>query len=164
MSVNISMIQLLQDDFTDKVMEILEWLKLSPKYLELEITESTLMESYEVIEEKLNILRRKGIEIALDDFGKGYSSLYYLRQLPISTLKIDKSFIETIESGGKHKTLANFMVRIGRTMGLNVVAEGVETQEQLDYLIKNKCHKIQGYFFSKPISGEAVIEYLTAKG
>lgn len=160
MAVNVSMIQLLQEDFTDKVMKILDGLKLNPRYLELEITESTLMESCEEIEEKLHILRDKGIEIALDDFGKGYSSLYYLRQLPISTLKIDKSFIDAIDSGEKHKTLANFMVRIGRTMGLKVVAEGVETKEQLDYLIKNKCHRIQGYFFSKPIPGKEAAAYL----
>ena len=160
MGVNVSMVQLLQEDFTDRVMEILDWLKLNPCCLELEITESTLMESCEEIEEKLNILRKKGIGIALDDFGKGYSSLYYLRQLPITTLKIDKSFVDAIESGGKHKTLANFMVRMGRTMGLKVVAEGVETKKQLDYLTRNKCHRIQGYYFSKPISGEDAIEYL----
>ncbi len=161
-SVNISMLQLLQDDFADKVMEILDYVKLDPEYLELEITESILMESYEVIAEKLKLLKSKGIKIALDDFGKGYSSLNYLKQLPISTLKIDKSFIDTIGSAGKHKSLTNLMVRIGKTMGLSVVAEGVETQEQLDYLVKHKCDKYQGYLFSKPLTADKVIEILSA--
>lgn len=160
-SVNISMLQLLQDNFVDNVMEILDHAKLSPEYLELEITESILMESYEVIAGKLKLLKDKGIKIALDDFGKGYSSLNYLKQLPISTLKIDKSFIDTIGSAGKHKSLTNLMVRIGKTMGLSVVAEGVETQEQLNYLIKHKCDKIQGYLFSKPVPGDKVIEALS---
>ena len=160
MSVNISMIQLIQEDFTDMVMENLERNKLDPKYLELEITESTLMESYEIIERKLVALRNKGLRVALDDFGKGYSSLNYLRQLPISTLKIDKSFIDTIGSGGKHESMTNLIVKIGRTMGLKVVAEGVETREQMEYLIKSKCDSIQGYLFSKPVPEGEVIDSL----
>lgn len=160
MSVNISMLQLLQDDFVDKVMDILDWSKLDSRYLELEITESILMESYEAIAGKLKLLRGRGIKLALDDFGKGYSSLNYLRQLPISTIKIDKSFIDTIGAVGKHKSLTDLMVRIGRTMGMCVVAEGVETQDQLDYLVKHKCDKMQGYLFSKPVPGEKVMDIL----
>lgn len=162
MSVNISMLQLLQDDFADKLLNILDVTKLDPAYLELEITESILMESYETIEEKLRLLQSKGIRIALDDFGKGYSSLNYLKQLPISTLKIDKSFIDTILMDEKDKSLTDLIVQIGRTMGICVVAEGVETQEQIDYLIKHKCSKVQGYFFSKPIPEEQVLK--TIKG
>jgi diguanylate cyclase (GGDEF)-like protein len=158
MSVNISMLQLIQDDFADKVMEILDELKLDPKYLELEITESILMESYEAIAEKLKLLKGKGVRIALDDFGKGYSSLNYLKQLPISTLKIDKSFVDTISADDKNKSLTDLIVTIGITMGLCVVAEGVETQEQLDYLVEHKCSKIQGYFFSRPVTEEAVVD------
>ncbi len=163
-SVNISMLQLLQDDFVDNVIEILEYSKLDPRYLELEITESILMESYEAIAGKLKLLKERGIKLALDDFGKGYSSLNYLRQLPISTLKIDKSFIDTIGSAGKHKSMTNLMVKIGRTMGMCVVAEGVETQEQLDYLVKYKCDKIQGYLFGRPIPGGEVIDTLIEQG
>ncbi|MDF2891501.1 MAG: hypothetical protein K0R80_1868 [Clostridia bacterium] len=160
MSVNISMLQLIQDDFADRVMEILDELKLDPKYLELEITESILMESYEAIAEKLKLLKGKGVRIALDDFGKGYSSLNYLKQLPISTLKIDKSFVDTISADDKNKSLTDLIVTIGITMGLCVVAEGVETQEQLDYLVEHKCSKIQGYFFSRPVPDEAVIDVI----
>ena len=157
-SVNISMVQLLQDDFVCKVTEILDYAGLNPEYLELEITESVLMESCDALEGKLKLLKDKGIKIALDDFGKGYSSLNYLKQLPISTLKIDKSFIDTIESDSKHKSLTNLIVKLGRIMGLSVVAEGVETKEQLDYLTRYRCDKVQGYLFSKPVPEEKVIE------
>ncbi len=162
-SVNISMLQLLQEDFVERVTEILHFSQLDPACLELEITESILMESYETIAGKLKKLTEKGIKIALDDFGKGYSSLNYLKQLPISTLKIDKSFIDTIEVGTKDKSLTDLIVKVGRSMGLCVVAEGVETQEQMDYLIKHKCSKIQGYLFSKPMPEELVKTILESK-
>lgn len=151
-SVNISILQLLQNDFVDSVLEVLEVYNLKPESLELEITESILMESYETIEVNLKLLCDRGIKIALDDFGKGYSSLSYLKQLPITTLKIDKSFIDSISSESVNKSLTGQIVEMGRSMGLSVVAEGVETQEQFNYLIRRKCHKIQGYFFSKPLS------------
>lgn len=163
-SVNISMLQLLQEDFVEKVTEILDWSKINPRHLELEITESILMESYEAIAGKLKLLKGRGIKIALDDFGKGYSSLNYLKQLPISTLKIDKSFIDTIGSEGRNKSLTDLIVKIGRAMGLCVVAEGVETREQLDYLLKHKCTRMQGYLFSKPVTEETVTRTLEAKG
>lgn len=162
-SVNISMIQLIQEDFVEMVMEALRQGKLEPQDLELEITESTLMESYEIVKDKLNILKDKGVCIALDDFGKGYSSLNYLRQLPISTLKIDKSFIDTIGSGSRNESIVSMMVGIGKTMGLSVVAEGVESRDQLDYLENSNCDKIQGYLFSKPVPEESVIECLTRR-
>lgn len=160
MSVNISMVQLIQEDFAEMVLDALEKAKLDPKYLELELTESTLMESYDIMEGKLSALSQKGLRFALDDFGKGYSSLNYLSQLPISTLKIDKSFVDTIGSGGKQKSMTNLIVKLGRSIGLNVVAEGVETREQLDYLVRNKCDRIQGYLFSKPMPEKAVAGFL----
>ncbi len=156
-SVNISMLQLLQDDFVDMVIENIERERLHPRQVELEITESILMESYEVIAGKLKQLRTLGVKIALDDFGKGYSSLNYLRQLPITTLKIDKSFVDTISMRDKNKSLTDLIVKIGRSMDLCVIAEGVETQEQMDYLIKHRCHKIQGYLFSKPVPEAEVL-------
>lgn len=158
MSVNVSMLQLIQDDFVDKLIMILEELELNPECLEIEITESILMESYEAIAAKLEILKKIGIRIALDDFGKGYSSLNYLKQLPISTLKIDKSFVDTMLAGDTDKSLTDLIIRIGRTMDLCVVAEGVETKEQFEFLSSHKCTKIQGYFFSKPISEEAIMK------
>ncbi|KPU43736.1 cyclic di-GMP phosphodiesterase Gmr [Oxobacter pfennigii] len=162
-AVNISMLQLLQDDFADVVLKITESHGLNPEFLELEVTESVLMESYSAIEGKLKLLCSKGVKIALDDFGKGYSSLSYLKLLPISTLKIDKSFIDSISTESEDKALTGQIVMMGRTMGLNVVAEGVETLEQLEYLNKYKCHKIQGNYFSKPLP-EKDAEMLIIRG
>lgn len=160
-SINVSMLQLLQDDFVDVVTEILELANLKPGYLEIEITESILMESYEAIAEKLKLLKAKGVKIALDDFGKGYSSLNYLRHLPISTLKIDKSFIDTISSGKESQSMIDLIVKIGKSMDLCVVAEGVETQEQLDYLVIHKCNKMQGYLYSRPLPETEAIRKLS---
>jgi len=163
MSVNISMLQLLQDDFVDMVTETLELVKINPKYIELEITESILMESYETIAKKLRHLKAIGVRIALDDFGTGYSSLHYLKHLPISTLKIDKIFIDNISVDKRNKCLTHLMVKIGKAMGLCVVAEGVETQEQMEYLKKHKCNKIQGYLFCKPLPYNEIIKKLERK-
>lgn len=151
LSVNVSILQLLQTDFNDLVIDTLEFYEIKPEYLELEVTESILMESFENISKKLGILKEIGIKIALDDFGKGYSSLSYLKQLPISTLKIDKSFIDCVCSNNESETLTGQIIEIGTSMGMIVIAEGVERQEQLEYLIKHGCHKIQGYLFSRPI-------------
>lgn len=159
-SVNVSMLQLIQNNFVDIVVSALDDASLDSKYLELEITESIMMESYNEINLKLELLREKGVRIALDDFGKGYSSLTYLKQLPISTLKIDKTFIETIFLEEKNKTLTGQIVLLGKNIGLSVVAEGVETKEQFDFLVRHGCNKIQGFIFSEPISEEAVLTKL----
>ena len=151
-SVNISMLQLLQDDFISSVIAALTEARLEPQYLELEITESILMETYETIRQKLEWLQDRGVRIALDDFGKGYSSLSYLDQLPITTLKIDKTFTDSITDCQKDQSIMDGIVMIGRKMGMTVVAEGVETQTQLDYLISNRCHIAQGFIFSRPLS------------
>lgn len=150
-SVNISMLQLLQNDFVDTVNEVLTLTGLNPELLELEITESILMQSFSSITDKLEVLKKNGIKIALDDFGKGYSSFNYLKQLPITTLKIDKCFIDNISIDTKSSYIVGSIVSLGRKVGLNVVAEGVETSDQLHRLIKYKCDKIQGYYFSKPM-------------
>lgn len=150
-SVNISVIQLLTDDFTGMVLSILRETGLDPRYLELEITESVFMESLEEIGAKLLFLRGQGIRVALDDFGTGYSSLSYLKQLPITTLKIDKSFIDGVPGDGSGMPLAGSIVGIGHDMGLEVTAEGVETEEQLEFMRQVSCDRIQGYYVSRPI-------------
>ncbi|WP_433945150.1 putative bifunctional diguanylate cyclase/phosphodiesterase [Paenibacillus sp. SN-8-1] len=155
-SVNISVIQMVQEDFVTMVLDILEDTGLTPQYLELEITESIFMESYEPIIHKLEILRSLGVRIALDDFGTGYSSLSYLKQLPISTLKIDKGFIDNLPEEDKNRSLTEAMIEIGHKMGLEVVAEGVESHEQLAYLKEHGCDLIQGYFLSKPVDEDKV--------
>lgn len=159
-SVNISIVQLIQDNFIGMVLETLEETGLAPEYLELEITESIFMESYEAIVGKLELLRSKGIHIALDDFGTGYSSLSYLKELPLTTLKVDKTFIDDVPDTPGSRSLASSIVLIGHKMGLEVVAEGVETEEQLHYLRTRKCDKIQGYFISRPMPKQDIPEWL----
>ena len=150
-SVNISPLQILQADFYDKVIRIVDQYQIDPTTLELEITESVLIESFDSVCEKLKLLREKGIRIALDDFGKGYSSLSYLRQLPITTLKIDKCFIDDISIDIEDETLTRHIINMGKSLGMTIVAEGVEYDGQLQYLKKYRCNKIQGYLFSKPV-------------
>ncbi len=161
-SVNISITQLLQEGFIRQVDTLLGFTQLKPHHLELEITESVFMESYESIKVKLKKLRDMGIKIALDDFGKGYSSLGELKQLPITTMKIDKSFIDAIETDRTGKAIVSMIIKVGRTMGLKVLAEGVENQPQKDFLIRHKCHLMQGYHFSKPLHERGVLRLLDA--
>lgn len=163
-SVNVSVIQLIQDHFVETVMAVLQEAGLSPEFLELEITESIFMESYEKAIEKLHILKASGVRIALDDFGTGYSSLSYLMQLPITTLKIDKSFVDRVPGSKGDKSLTEAIIMIGHRIGLEVVAEGVETDDQLDYLKRSSCDFVQGYRISKPIPGQDVLPFMEKYG
>jgi diguanylate cyclase (GGDEF)-like protein len=158
-SVNVSIIQLLQDDFAKRVAKIIEECEIDPAKIEIEITESVLMESHAVIREHLDELRRTGVSIALDDFGKGYSSLSYLEQLPITTLKVDKSFVDRITDAANDTSITGNIVRIGKKLGLTVVAEGVETETQLAYLSYQQCDRIQGWIFSKALPEIEAEEY-----
>lgn len=157
-SVNVSTVQLMYSNFADTVFNTLEQFNIEPKFLELEITESILMESVDTIIQQLRHLRDSGIDIALDDFGKGYSSLTYLKQLPISTLKIDRGFLEDFSQQEGDKDLLGPIITIANNMGLNVVAEGVETKEQLAFLKEKQCPRIQGYLFSKPVPAEEAVK------
>ncbi|MNN54014.1 Oxygen sensor protein DosP [compost metagenome] len=121
------------------------------------------MESFDILIPKLTFLRSKGIQIALDDFGTGYSSLGSLQDMPITTLKIDKTFIEQVSDEGDPRSLAKAIVLIGRKMGLKVVAEGVETEHQMKYVKRAKCDMIQGYYISKPLSEEETIQLIRSK-
>ncbi len=151
MSVNISMLQLLQNDFVPMIRKILEETGIPANKLELELTESILMESWQIIGNQLDKLRELGIGIALDDFGKGYSSLSYLHQLPISVLKIDKIFIDGIHEANQDNTITGNIVRIGKKLGLEVIAEGVENEAQFEYLAVQQCDRVQGWLFSKAL-------------
>lgn len=164
MSVNVSLLQVLHDGFIDMVGGILAETGLQAQQLELEITESVFMESFDLILWKLELLKSQGVHFALDDFGTGYSSLSYLERMPISTLKIDKAFIEQVTSyhSEDQYTLAKSIVLIGRNLGLVVVAEGIETKEQLEYVKRAKCDLIQGYLLSKPLT-ETELSHLLEK-
>lgn len=162
-SVNVSVVQLFEEDFIDDVKAFLEDESLDPSYLQFEITESVMIESYELIIERLNVLRELGITLSLDDFGTGYSSLVYLHYLPISELKIDKIFIDELDNlsvmqhEAEQHALVNTILTLAKASDLCVVAEGVETQSQIDYLKRNGCDRIQGYFYSRPLPLHEVI-------
>ncbi len=160
-SVNISVIQLMQDNFVTMVQEILTELSFPPHLLELEITESVIMDSSELLSNKFLELRQLGVRIALDDFGTGYSSLAYLKLIPITTLKLDKLFIDDITKQDSEIHLANTLIDLGHKMNLTIIAEGVETKEQAEYLRTNRCDLIQGYYYSKPLNSQALELWLS---
>lgn len=161
-SVNISVIQLKQDRFVDSVLGILKKVALAPEFLEIEITESIFMESSDrtPLVAKLNQLRQLGIRVAIDDFGTGYSSLSYLQALPITTLKMDKQFIDQTETSDGGQALASTILLIGHSLGLQIVAEGVETEGQFVFLKQHNCDIIQGYLFSRPLPEAEVFKLL----
>lgn len=159
-SVNISHMQLLQDNFVESVMEDVELAGIKPENLEIEVAESIIIEYYDTAADKLDSLRRNGIKVALDNFGKGYSALNYLRRLPISSVKIDRSYADIVSFGEDSRMLAEFMLKTGKSAGLCVVCEGVETQEQFDYMKMHGCDKVQGYYISRPLPEKDAIEKL----
>lgn len=151
-SVNISMHELMHREFVNYVIELLEEYEFDPSYLRIEITESTAMKNADVVTKKLRKLRNLGVKIALDDFGKGYSSLNYLKVLPIDILKIDKSFIDSIDNSKQNNTIIEAVINIAHSLQLKVIAEGVEDEEQLAYLKAKKCDLIQGYITGYPLT------------
>ncbi|CBH22185.1 putative Diguanylate cyclase/phosphodiesterase precursor [Acetoanaerobium sticklandii] len=163
-SVNISIVQLIQDDFTDFILATIESKNLDFKLIELEITETVLIRSVQEAYTKLEALRSKGVSISLDDFGTGYSSLSYLQNLPITTLKMDRAFVEDITKNTITENLASFIISMAHKLDLEVIAEGVETKLQLDILKKYNCDKVQGYYYSKPVPEEQAFLLLESKG
>ena len=159
-SINISALQYKKDDFVDSVIEVIEKYKVSPKYVELEITESVLIDDFESVMDKLKRLRQYGVKISLDDFGTGYSSLSYLKKFPIDTLKIDKSFIDTILSDSSTRIITESILDMSHHMGFESIAEGVENEDQYKYLNEIGCDVIQGYYFGKPYPAEEIEKLL----
>jgi EAL domain-containing protein (putative c-di-GMP-specific phosphodiesterase class I) len=151
MAVNISAVQLRDENFIDGVFAILKDTGLDAQSLELELTESVLMKHAESAASILKTLRAKGVQLAVDDFGTGYSSLSYLRKFPIDTLKIDQSFVGQITTVPDETIIVAAVISMGRSLRLRVVAEGVETKEQLAFLHAHQCDEAQGYYFSRPV-------------
>jgi len=160
MAVNVSARHFQQPAFVGTVRDLLKETQLDPTLLELELTEGSIMKDPESAIEKLNEIRAMGVKIAIDDFGTGYSSLSYLKRFPIDTLKIDKSFINEITTDEDEAAIVKAIVMMGHALGLTVIAEGVETPEQLAYLTTLGCDLIQGYLFSTPLPTEAFTELL----
>ena len=163
-SVNLSIVQFHIEDFIVDFVKIIEKSRVDPKYIELEITESLFSENPEEVITKLHKLRELGLNIALDDFGKGYSSLHRLEVIPFDRIKIDKSIIDDINVRGKKAVIAETIVSLAKTLRADITAEGVETKEQVDFLRDLACDEIQGYYFSRPLSAEALEEFLDKEG
>lgn len=157
-SVNLSLRQFQQVNLVELVTNILKETGLEPQYLELEITESIAMYNEDHVISKLQALKNAGIKIAIDDFGTGYSSLSYLKKFPIDNLKIDKSFVRDISHDSDDAMIISTIIAMARQLKVNVIAEGVETVAQLDFLREQNCNEVQGYLFSKPLSVEQFTE------
>ncbi len=151
MGINFSVLQIEQPNFTSLVLAVLDEHRLDPSLLEVEITENLLMKDWEGVVAKLQTLHQHGVKIALDDFGTGFSSLSYLQKFPLTTLKIDRVFINEINVTNPDACLVDAIASIGKGLKLNLVAEGVETAEQLDYLRRLGCHEAQGFLLSRSL-------------
>jgi diguanylate cyclase (GGDEF)-like protein/PAS domain S-box-containing protein len=149
-AVNVSAVQFRHDGFCEMVKRVLQETGLAPQHLELELTESILLSNADVIFSLLEELKSMGLKLAIDDFGTGYSSLSYLRQFPVSKLKIDRSFINDVAVNPDAAAIAAAIIEMAGALGLKVIAEGVETEAQLEFLRARKCDEIQGYLFSRP--------------
>ena len=162
MAVNVSAIQLRDETFLDGLFAILEATGLDARALELELTESSLMKNAEAATSILTILRERGVQVSIDDFGTGYSSLSYLRRFPIDALKIDQSFVGQVTCAGDDTSIVTAVISMARSLKLRVVAEGVETAEQLAFLQLQKCDEAQGYYFSRPLPPQQFVEFVRA--
>jgi len=163
MSVNLSTRQFFQQNLVQQVAKVLEDTGLAPHYLEIELTESLVMTDVELAVGILNDLKSIGVQLSIDDFGTGYSSLAYLKSFPIDALKIDQSFVRDITVDQDDAAIVASIISLAHNLRLQVIAEGVETQEQLSYLQRHRCDEMQGFYFSEPVAA-ADIEILLREG
>ncbi|RTL52754.1 MAG: EAL domain-containing protein [Rhodocyclaceae bacterium] len=161
-SVNVSTLQFQQPDFSRRVQRIIEETGMDPVYLELELTESIMMHHGNHALDTLRSLKCLGVSLALDDFGTGFSSLSYLRQYPIDRIKIDQSFVRGISQSSSSESIVKAISALGKSLKMEVVAEGIETDTELDVIRDCSCDGVQGYYFSKPVPAESLAEFFEA--
>jgi EAL domain-containing protein (putative c-di-GMP-specific phosphodiesterase class I) len=159
-AVNLSLSIFQNDDFVQMIKKTLAETGCPANLLELEVTESVIMENPKQTLQNFRELRDLGVSFAIDDFGTGYSSLAYLRQLPVSALKIDKAFIDGLAENGDDAAIARTVISLGRSLGMKVLAEGVETKKQAEFLWSAQCHQAQGFLFSRPVAAADVIPFI----
>ena len=160
MAVNISSRQFKEQNLVEIATQILQETGLKANYLELEITESLIIDNIQQVINTMNQLHDMGISLSLDDFGTGYSSLNHLKRLPIDLLKIDQSFVRELTIGSDDAAIVKAIISLAHNLQLSVIAEGVETEAQLEYLRRNGCDEIQGYYISRPVAAEALTKQL----
>lgn len=160
LAVNVSAKQFKQADFVDTFSEIVSRHDIDPTRLKIELTESTVLDNVDATTEKMHELKKLGISFSMDDFGTGYSSLAYLQRLPLNQLKIDQSFVRDLSDDENDATIVRAIISLGTNLGLNVIAEGVETSAQRSFLIEHNCYAFQGYLFSKPVPMDGFLKLL----
>ena len=163
-SVNLSTVQFRKDDFVQNVANLIRKHDVNPKYVELEITESMLAKNFADTIDKLHQLKELGIKIAVDDFGKGYSSLHRLVLVPLDRIKIDKSIIDDITFEEKKADIVKIIISLGKTLMVDITAEGVETMDQADFMKNISCDEIQGYYYSRPLKTGPLEDFLKTNG
>ncbi|WP_343117927.1 EAL domain-containing protein, partial [Clostridioides difficile] len=160
MQLNLSVQQIVHKQCANDILSCIENCGLDKKYICVEVTETVLMETFEIVNVTLDKLKKEGISIALDEFGSGFSSINYLANLPIENLKIDKELVEQITYSKKQFELLKTIVQIAKINGMDIVAEGVETKETLDLVVTSGVNLIQGHYFSEPLSEDKFIELM----
>ncbi|NEP60367.1 MAG: EAL domain-containing protein, partial [Symploca sp. SIO2G7] len=163
LAVNISGRQFNQMELRQKLVQIIGKTGFNPRYLELELTESLLVQNVEVAIKRLKGLKTLGIQIAVDDFGTGYSSLSYLQQLPFDILKIDQCFIHRLVDNTNQAVITKTIIQMAKNLNLRVTAEGVESPSQLSFIYRNQCDEMQGYLFSRPVPAHEFEQLLKSK-
>ena len=163
MTVNVSGIQFRQVNFIEQVSSILKETGLDPRYLQLELTESTIMQNSESTIKKLRALHDMGVKTSIDDFGTGYSSLKYLKHFPLDTLKIDTSFIKEVTTSQVDQSIVKAIITLAHNFNLKVVAEGVEERGQLTYLRECGCEAAQGYLICPPVNSAVLAQFTKKK-
>jgi diguanylate cyclase (GGDEF)-like protein len=163
-SINVSARQLRGKGFHSDVLEPMRHFDIHPGYLQLEVTETTVAQNRDTAIETLDALRAEGVRVAIDDFGTGYSSLSYLQQMPFDVIKIDKSFVDLIGAGDNSDNICRTIIRMAHELGKTAIAEGVELQEQIDFLRKNSCDVVQGYFYSHPLPHDEFVAFIQKQG
>jgi EAL domain-containing protein (putative c-di-GMP-specific phosphodiesterase class I) len=161
--VNVSTRQLETDQLIEDILRALESSGFDPQSLIVEITETAIMRNVSAVVPRLAALKATGVSIAIDDVGTGYSSLAYLQRLPVDTLKIDRSFISTMADSPESGALIRTLVQLGKTLGLETLAEGIEESAQYSQLERDRCDSGQGYLYSRPLDADAVEAFLTAR-
>ncbi len=162
-SVNLSARQFYREDLAQRISEIVKTEKCDPSWIELEVTETSLLHDLDAIRKVLHQLRDEGFTVAIDDFGTGYSSLTHLKHFPIDTLKIDISFIADLETDPQDAAITEAIIGLARGLGLKVVAEGVGTREQLEFLDAHGCDSFQGFWMSKPLPADEFVEFVAQR-
>ena len=162
LSLNLSISRLEKDDFIDSLERILAEVVLDKKYISFEVTESQVMINPEESIQKLTTISNSGIHLAIDDFGTGYSSLSYLKRLPINKLKIDHSFVDDIPQNKHDMEIVKTIITLAKNLNLEIIAEGIATQQQCDILLAYGCHEIQGYYYHQPEAAKDITNRLRA--